>query len=638
MFALSPLNKQRSLGKVQRKSITRFLTKLSLKVKRGKFVQLKPQQQEELPSGNVISDDSHGSIEASGSMSYKCAAKSSDSLAEVIVLDSTMEYDSDDSMSFIEEKKLNMDARLTTLSFDDTEVVNHFRSSSGVEGFSLHKALFPRVNSSNTSQEARSLIPSLSLDDMLQITSFLSLDLEDFRSSPHDDNARQCAAAVDEVPQYVSEEDVNRRKFYDMLETVVSTPSRPEIRGKYNDILDKVATTPPRPASTWCSPAPTSPHPAPQSSCDESDGVELPETAQLDSSEGQEDSMNGDQMRRSDSSDSIPSLSGGADAWDRTPTDYNIAAPTSRDDAADSAIAWGCLAALLGSPAPSFARKQKKRTPLNLWQDDASLGEGLQDICLPQNDDELGNEMRALNLKADDDYDSSIPLCEDLVPDVGDLYSFGFPTTLTRVTSKKDITDSTLAWGVLGAILGSPAPSSVSKKRATRKRENLWEVCEEDDMPPEIEGRDYNEDACDDLSAPIDLTELEADEQVNVLADQYVELQEGDRGKESAKSLLAWTAIGIFLGSPAPKSVCKKGRKETGEVAKNLWKDFESIGDNGLDTVPFISPDEEDDSLATECRIIAENWLGGQDQDCVPSLSRTPSLSGTSDEEDGYSL
>ena len=118
------------------------------------------------------------------------------------------------------------------------------------------------------------------------------------------------------------------------------------------------------------------------------------------------------------------------------------------------------------------------------------------------------------------------------------------------------------------------------------------------------------------------------------MAGQSIELQERDSGRESAESVLAWTALGMLLGSPAPRSVCKKSRKESEEAAKNLWKDNKACGDDALDTVPFISPDEVDESIATECRLRAEKWLDGQDQESVPSLSMTPSLSGSSDEED----
>jgi hypothetical protein len=169
----------------------------------------------------------------------------------------------------------------------------------------------------------------------------------------------------------------------------VSTPPRPEVSKFFDDMLKKVMSTPPRPSSERCPRASTPLPPAPWST--ESDGGDLSETAEIDSSEGQEDAMNGGQMRRSDSSDSIPSLSGGADALDQAPADNTIAAPASANDAADSAIAWGCLAALLGSPAPRSARKLKNRIPVNLWQDDTPLGEDLDGLRLSQDDDELVN-------------------------------------------------------------------------------------------------------------------------------------------------------------------------------------------------------------------------------------------------------
>lgn len=83
----------------------------------------------------------------------------------------------------------------------------------------------------------------------------------------------------------------------------------------------------------------------------------------------------GDGHHRSSSIDSIPSLSESLEVCDLY---SDIVVPqdaTTKDDAADSALAWGCLAALLGSPAPTSVllaeKKQKKRTPVNLWQDEA---------------------------------------------------------------------------------------------------------------------------------------------------------------------------------------------------------------------------------------------------------------------------
>jgi flagellar biosynthesis protein FlhG len=114
-----------------------------------------------------------------------------------------------------------MNTRLTPLSFDDTQVTNHFRITSGREDFSLHKALSPRVNSTTSSQEAGSLVPSVSLEDLLQITGFLPSDFQDSRSLPPDDNISHFEASVDEVSQYSSEEDVNRREFNEILDLIM---------------------------------------------------------------------------------------------------------------------------------------------------------------------------------------------------------------------------------------------------------------------------------------------------------------------------------------------------------------------------------------------------------------------------------
>ncbi len=140
------------------------------------------------------------------------------------------------------------------------------------------------------------------------------------------------------------------------------------------------------------------------------------------------------------------------------------------------------------------------------------------------------------------------------------------------------------------------------------------------------------------MSAPIDLSELvEVDDQ-GILVGQSTALQQGDSRNESAKSFLAWTALGMLLDSPAPKSVCKKSKKESEESARKCRNDFKTVGDFTSDTVPVISPDDEGDSTAKECRTLAEKWRCGQDQDSVISHSRTPSLSGIYDEEDGDSL
>jgi hypothetical protein len=311
--------------------------------------------------------------------------------------------------------------------------------------------------------------------------------------------------------------------------------------------------------------------------------------------------------------------------WDQAPANNSMLDVTITKDAADSAIAWGCLVALLGSPAPRSVRKQKKQTPVtSLAEDD--INDCI--LCyLPQGDDDgLENDLQALDLNVQyDDTAHDIPSIGDLAHDeVVEVFS----TTPTR--AQRDIADSTLEWSIVGTILGSPAPSVVSRKRSARTHVTLL-----DDSPvPEIEDQyDLNEDT-------IDMTELvQADEDANVMAVNTIKLGKGGDGNENAESVLAWTALGMLLGSPAPKSVCKKKIVVGSEVvAKNLWKDFDAAaGNDHLDEVPVISIDDEDiNPFFIECRKSAQVCLDGcsHDQDSVPSLSRT--MSGASDGEDGY--
>eukprot|EP00571_Detonula_confervacea_P010851 CAMPEP_0172302450 /NCGR_PEP_ID=MMETSP1058-20130122/4150_1 /TAXON_ID=83371 /ORGANISM="Detonula confervacea, Strain CCMP 353" /LENGTH=504 /DNA_ID=CAMNT_0013012931 /DNA_START=12 /DNA_END=1522 /DNA_ORIENTATION=+ len=110
-----------------------------------------------------------------------------------------------------------------------------------------------------------------------------------------------------------------------------------------------------------------------------------------------------DEDHHSNSSHSIPSLSEslGFEVCDlysdiTVPQDATI-----KDDAADSALAWGCFAVLMGSPAPKSVlmkdKKQKKRTPVNLWQDDSdeATTEDIDDIIMASLDGGSDQESEA---------------------------------------------------------------------------------------------------------------------------------------------------------------------------------------------------------------------------------------------------
>ena len=76
--------------------------------------------------------------------------------------------------------------------------------------------------------------------------------------------------------------------------------------------------------------------------------------------------------------------------------------PSLRDaemkEATDSALAWSALGLILGSPAPTSAKKKRRRRPVNLWrEDDGSACDDLERVMLPSDDDELGMGEKRMN-------------------------------------------------------------------------------------------------------------------------------------------------------------------------------------------------------------------------------------------------
>jgi len=403
-------------------------------------------------------------------------------------------------------------------------------------------------------------------------------DLDDILSLSQDEDDDASA----QESQALSQEDENRRKFNQVLKETMSRRNEGKTSTLETFYKSYISHSDKHESSTDAAdPAPKQP-------------VEL-----------QEDSGNGhSSLHRSDSSHSIPSICSGIDenaevvvCDQRSSFDGDIIAmqfvqeATNVEEAADSALVWGCLTALMGSPAPKSVllgeKKRKRIMPVNLWQDDDEvLVEDLDDIIsLPHDYD------------VDASDDCSIPsmspeeaqLDEDLVPDMDDSNDLAFHTAahVTQKSSGKDIADSTLAWSALTALLGSPAPSFAVRKSARKERVNLWEDCEETDLLPEIDEL-CDDDESDGLSLlSIDLSELADD----VCLNNFLDGKDGD--KEAANSALAWGALGMILGAPAPKLVSKKNRNASRVVARNLWEDGEAMENDGLDTIPSIHLDED---------------------------------------------
>jgi hypothetical protein len=196
-------------------------------------------------------------------------------------------------------------------------------------------------------------------------------------------------------------------------------------------------------------------------------------------------------------------------------------------------------------------------------------------------------------------------------------------------------------------LLGSPAPKPLAlntKKGRKGTSKNLWEdECEaatEDDLNnllPEIgEEVEDGSAACEDempkfddiqsatsetsdqedrlSAASIDMKEL-AD------ASEEVDVAQGSCHKESADSVLAWSALGMILGTPAPKSVSKKKVKNSS--SKNLWDDGTASSDVELDGLL--------DAVELECTDVEGIPTSvAYDEEDIDTHS-IPSLSGTSD-------
>jgi len=274
---------------------------------------------------------------------------------------------------------------------------------------------------------------------------------------------------------------------------------------------------------------------------------------------------------------------------------------TNADQTADSALVWGCLSAILGAPAPRSVlcgeKKHKKRLPVNLWLGDDESDDVDEIISLPMDDtpsleglEEVSDHCSIPSLSPGETH-----FDEGFVPDRYDAANLAFPATasITPKTSKKDIADSTLVWSALAAVLGSPAPSSAIRKKALKDRNNLWEDGEADLLPEidELEVIYSGGDESDSIGLPsIDLNELEdSNGDAEFCYDEFVDNKVGK--KLSADSALAWGALGMLLGSPAPKLVNKKTNKASVE---NLWEENRATENEESDTVPSIHRDDAD--------------------------------------------
>jgi len=381
-----------------------------------------------------------------------------------------------------------------------------------------------------------------------------------------------------------------------------------------------------------------------------------------------------DVMPRVDSHDSLPSLSGHDDVSDSNQipnmNDESLVPQVQIDtpstsDAADSTLAWTVFSAILSSPAPKALLDNKKRVPVNLWQDDCRgyKGDDLDDIIsLPQDHNDFVDECESLDECTEQDLvnapdNCSIPSVsweadedEDTIPNIDNVTEVSTPSLATP-TKSKEAADSTLAWTLLGAVLGAPAPC-ITKKKTKKEHVNLWkdddeessgilpEIDEQENEIPVLELDDALEDladGADNCSLPSISSEAHMNEDIESILEVPLSSSEQVLSKQAADSTLAWTVLSAILGSPAPKSLLDilDNKKRARKTCVNLWGDDREE----TDQLPDIVDDGDDlDELLTKFQALnlssLEDVVDATDNFSIPSMSSEVQIEDEEDEED----
>eukprot|EP00569_Conticribra_weissflogii_P001516 CAMPEP_0171353988 /NCGR_PEP_ID=MMETSP0878-20121228/44474_1 /TAXON_ID=67004 /ORGANISM="Thalassiosira weissflogii, Strain CCMP1336" /LENGTH=841 /DNA_ID=CAMNT_0011859945 /DNA_START=66 /DNA_END=2592 /DNA_ORIENTATION=- len=151
------------------------------------------------------------------------------------------------------------------------------------------------------------------------------------------------------------------------------------------------------------------------------------------------------------------------------------------EDVADSVVAWGLLAALMGAPAPPAVMVQDKKLSsearINLWQDgDCSNYDEIEDIMASSQVTDDGFGRFEVCYDSDDMSIPSLFAAEAHIEDTRTAYEFNTFTNKERgSTATKDAMESSIAWCSLAALLGSHAPSSVIQYMNATKKTNTVE-------------------------------------------------------------------------------------------------------------------------------------------------------------------
>mmetsp|Transcript_17782 Transcript_17782/g.35664 ORF Transcript_17782/g.35664 Transcript_17782/m.35664 type:complete len:778 (-) Transcript_17782:149-2482(-) len=311
------------------------------------------------------------------------------------------------------------------------------------------------------------------------------------------------------------------------------------------------------------------------------------------------------------------------------------------EDVADSVVAWGLLAALMGAPAPPAVMVQDKKLSsearINLWQDGGcSNCDEIEDIMASSQVTDDGFGRFEVCYDSDDMSIPSLFAAEAHIEDTRTAYEFNTFTNKERgSTATKDAMESSIAWCSLAALLGSHAPSSVIQymKATTKTRISVTEkFCfhgEFEDVITSSRNTVENEDGAfvtDDIP---DLPHTQEDTiAANFLSSELLNYEsvftdftaepidiESSR-KDVEDSVLAWSALAALLGSPITEIAYRRTHQCERQSPKNLWVENDADEDD-IDMISLPTSSDEDSFIGTvEC-------LDGEEVELhnIPSLN-----------------
>ena len=282
---------------------------------------------------------------------------------------------------------------------------------------------------------------------------------------------------------------------------------------------------------------------------------------------------------------SIPSIDGEGGMLDLFDVSQTKEEDTAQRTDASEIAGLSLLGMFLGAPAPKCvpAANDGGNARKVVWEEDdgASLP-SIDESCFPFDESSLPC--------MDDGDDASIPSMdgEGAGTDVADLPSFDASTSEEEAGTEAYASE-VASWGLLGMLLGAPAPSCVPSKTGRRRSANLWDdgvVSEDlDGVLPDCEGEVATVPASEEprrCSDPSQIPSLSGisdddsaeDDSLPPSMDGSGSFKDGPAAEplsSSPNDVMAWGTLVAILSSPAPSPV--RGRKGAGRAGPSLWEE-----------------------------------------------------------------